>query len=281
VTGLARVLDAMGREELDVLLLGREANARYVSGAARLFLAGTRAFAPGCVVVRATGAVHLLSVGDTGVPASIARDHLYPVTWNPAGLVRTIAAFPGVAAARRVGIDGLTPRFDHLFSVVLGEADFVDAEPLLRAARRVKSADEVSAIGAAVAVAERVMDAALAAVRAGLGDGDVVAVAMEAMALAGTTTAAFEPVVTRRAVAAGIDVGVLLDGYEGGFARTTLGGRPPGHEAAIAACRAGSLPPPAATHGVGLGYEVLERDRPLDAGMVVSRSRTSCATWCS
>ena len=47
-----RVLEEMARQNVDVLLLGREGNARYVSGAHRLFLAGERAFAPGCVVVR-------------------------------------------------------------------------------------------------------------------------------------------------------------------------------------------------------------------------------------
>jgi hypothetical protein len=52
--GLERTLGEMGRRHVDVLVLGREANARFVSGATRLWLAGTRPFAPGCVVVRET-----------------------------------------------------------------------------------------------------------------------------------------------------------------------------------------------------------------------------------
>ena len=54
-----RVLAEMESAGVDVLVVGREANARYVSGAPRLWTAGSRAFGPGCVLVRATGAVHL------------------------------------------------------------------------------------------------------------------------------------------------------------------------------------------------------------------------------
>src|SRR5204862_2550116 len=103
---IERVLRAMAAESVDVLLLGREGNARYVSGAHRLFLAGERAFAPGCVVVRETAAVHLLAVTDFGVPAEIGRHNLYPPSWSPATLIGRVAAVPGVASAARVGVDG-------------------------------------------------------------------------------------------------------------------------------------------------------------------------------
>ena len=82
-----RVLEEMARQNVDVLLLGREGNARYVSGAHRLFLAGERAFAPGCVVVRESAAVHLLSVTDFGIPQAVPHDNLYPISWNPAATV--------------------------------------------------------------------------------------------------------------------------------------------------------------------------------------------------
>src|SRR3954451_2121094 len=99
-----RVLRQRAAHGVDVLLLGREGNARYVSGARRLFLAGERAFAPGCIVVRDTGAVHLLSNNDLGVPVDIPHDNFYPPSWNPATVAGRIAAIPGVAAAKRVGV---------------------------------------------------------------------------------------------------------------------------------------------------------------------------------
>ena len=58
--GLVRALDEMARQDVDLLVLGREGNARFVSEAARLWLAGTRPFAPGCVVVRETGTIRAL-----------------------------------------------------------------------------------------------------------------------------------------------------------------------------------------------------------------------------
>src|SRR5205085_8355763 len=114
--GKQRVLHEMAREGVDVLLLGREGNARYVSGARRLFLAGERAFAPGCVVVRESAAVHLLSVTDFGIPAAVPRLNLYPISWNPATTIGRIAAIPGVESVNRVGVDALTPLLAALFT---------------------------------------------------------------------------------------------------------------------------------------------------------------------
>ena len=275
MSGLARVVDAMERDGVDVLLLGREPNARFVTGAARLFLAGERAFAPGCVVVRATRAVHLLSVGDVGVPSVVPPERLYPISWNPATVVGEIAAMPGVKGARRVGVDGLTPLFERLVNEHLGAPELVDGERLLREVRRVKAHDEIEAIAASVAVAQIVMAAALQAARAGAEDRTIVAVAMETMARAGVTTAAFEPVVSHAGEVTGVDIGVLRDGWEGGLARTEPSiPVPPEHEQAIDRCIPGTpieaIAPTGRVHGVGVGYEVLEPGTQLEAGMVIS-----------
>ena len=77
----ARVLAAMEAADVDFLIVGREGNARYVSGAPRLWTAGSRAFGPGCVFVRENGAVHLLSTWDEGhsrgdSPREPVRHHL-------------------------------------------------------------------------------------------------------------------------------------------------------------------------------------------------------------
>ena len=55
-----RALAQMEAHDLDVLVLGREANVRYVTGTPGLWTAGTRPFSPAAVVVRATGAIHAL-----------------------------------------------------------------------------------------------------------------------------------------------------------------------------------------------------------------------------
>ena len=76
----ARLLDELEAAGVDVLVAGREANARYVSGAPRLWMAGSRPFGLGCVLVRATGAIHLLSTWDEGIPEEIPHERLYGIS---------------------------------------------------------------------------------------------------------------------------------------------------------------------------------------------------------
>lgn len=271
--GKERVLAEMDRTGVDVLLLGREGNARYVSGAHRLFLAAERAFAPGCVVVAETGAVHVLSATDFGIPPDIPRRNLYPPSWNPATLVGRIAAIPGVAPAKRIGVDGLTPLFETLLDAFLPEGELVDGEALMRAARRIKAPEEVALIRMAAGVAEATITTAFRVVGAGRADNEVRAVAMETMAATGVTTAAFEPRVERDGERVTVAVGVLRDGWEADLTRTAPGpARPDALAAAIARCRPGAAVTDlgAGVHGIGLGFEVLPPSAVLEAGMVLS-----------
>src|SRR6476469_10852582 len=98
-----RALEQMAAHDLDVLVLGRQANVRYVTGAPQLWVAGTRPFAPICVVVRATGEIHLNSSWDEGIPEEIGHDHLYGLAWNPMTLIEVRKNIDGAATARRVG----------------------------------------------------------------------------------------------------------------------------------------------------------------------------------
>jgi Xaa-Pro aminopeptidase len=303
--GLARTLDEMARRHVDALVLGRESNARFVSGATRLWLAGTRPFAPGCVVVRETRAVHLLSVTDFGVPADIPPERLYPISWNPATMMGALAAIPGVSGATRVGVDGLTPLFDQLLGATLPHVELADGEELMCAARRVKSPGEVDHIRAAIAAAMDALAAVVAALRPGIRERELKGVFEERMSQLGTTTPAFEGafcvvddsapprrLATDREIASGdlvaMSAGVLLDGWEGSLARTWPCGAQ--HVAdddrwslahvqwaqLLDRCRAGrrvgdvrAAAPGAEVHGVGLGYEGLADDAVLEPGMVV------------
>jgi Xaa-Pro aminopeptidase len=295
----------MERQRVDVLVLGREGNARFVSDATRLWLAGTRPFAPGCIVVRATGAVHLLSVTDFGVPSDIPPERLFPTSWNPATIMGSVAAIPGVSDASRIGVDGMTPLFEQLLTGALPSAELTDGEVVMRAARRVKNAAEVGHIRAAIAVAEDALAVTVDALRPGLRESELKGVFEERMCQLGTTTPAYEGtfcvvdgdgpirrIVSDRAIADGdlvaMSAGVLLDGWEGSLARTWSCGAATEHhhrrrstwneqwarlvegcrpEARVSDLR--SLAPGVAVHGVGLGYEALEDDALLVDGMVV------------
>ena len=224
----ARLVAALRLARLDALLLGREANARYAAGARRLWTTGGRPFAPGCVLL-ASGEVRLMSTWDEGVPAEIPREHLYGGSWNPARLMQSLAAIPGLAGARRVGIDGMSAGFARLLPGALPKAEFVDAAELLARARRTKTSDELACIRTATALAEAAFAAVIPGLVPGASERDLAGRFWAAAARLGVTTPAFEPtfcggaplrrIPARRGLTAGelvaCDAGVLYAGYEG------------------------------------------------------------------
>ena len=301
----ARALSAMADAGIDALVLGREANARYVSGARRLWLAGARAFAPGCVLVAGTGDVHLLSSSDDGVPPDVPIEHLYPITWNPANLMARLAAIPGLRAARRVGVDSLTPLMESLLAATFPNSELVDGQSVMLTARRHKLSGEVDAIRRAVAVATEALDSVIAIARPGVSERELLARFEQCMCELGTTTPAFEGTFghafpSDRALAAGgrvvFDAGVLVDGYEGGLARTIVCDEPQAHTTPaddlfttlLDAVKPGAngadlwaawdatgiaRPTQPIAHGVGLGLEpplVGDDDDVFTSGMTIS-----------
>src|SRR5581483_2412991 len=304
---LERTLDAMADAGVDVLLLGREANARYVTGADRLSVAGSRAFAPGCVVVRETGAVHMLSITDDGLPSDIPPSHLFPISWNPMNIVGGITKIEGVTDARRIGVDGMTPLFDQLFQGMLPNAEIVDGESLLREVREAKTDEDVDGIRAAVAVVESALGAVRDALAPGVTERELKGIFEEHMATHGARTPSFEgtfsvvdagkpprSMPTDRAVRSGdlvqVRVGVLRDGWEGAIARTlgcdVVPPEPPSAHAATIAlavdgATVGDLRATGATvEGVGIGHEEMADVERLEPGIVLYIERWSDPMLC-
>lgn len=232
-----RALDQMAAHDLDVLVLGRQANVRYVAGAPQLWVAGTRPFGPSCVLVRATGAIHLLSTWDEGVPDDIPHENLYGISWNPMNTMAALRRIDGAAIARRVGTDALSPVFAQLLPTAFPNAELVDGEPAMRAARRIKTAEEVASLRDAIAVAESGLAAAVSELRPGVGEQALAGVLLEALAAGGVSTPSNQDVawVTSRAhpwrrvggdgrVKEGdlvaFSAGVLAGGYIGEVGRT-------------------------------------------------------------
>jgi Xaa-Pro dipeptidase len=185
-----RALAQMEDHDLDVLVLGRQANVRYVAGAPQLWVAGTRPFGPTCVLVRATGAIHLLSTWDEGIPDDIPHENLYGIAWNPLNTVAVLQRIDGAATARRVGTDALSPLFAQLLPTAFPNAELVDAEPAMRAARRIKTPEEVAALRESHRVAEVALAAAVAELRPGVREQTLAGVLLEAMTAAGVSTPA-------------------------------------------------------------------------------------------
>jgi Xaa-Pro dipeptidase len=232
-----RVFAEMDAAGVDILVIGREANARYVSGAPRLWTAGSRPFGPGCIVVRATRDIHLLSTWDEGIPDDIPHEHLHGITFNAMNVLGMLKGIEGAETTKVVATDALTPGAAQLLPAAFPAAEIVDGEALMRRARAIKTPEEIDAIRASVAVAERSLAAAAAALAPGATERQLTGVFMEAMAEAGVTTPATQDVAWitsrdepwRRAsrdspVAAGdlvaFDGGVVAGGYVGELGRT-------------------------------------------------------------
>lgn len=246
-----RALAQMEAYDLDVLVLGRQANVRYVTGAPQLWVAGTRPFGPTCVLVRATGAIHLLSTWDEGVPEDIPHENLYGISWNPTNTIAALSRIEGAATARRVGTDAMSPLFAQLLPMAFPSAELVDGELAMRAARAIKTAEEIAALRVSVQVAESALAAAVDALEDGVSEQTLTGVLMEAMTAGGVSTPATQDVawVTsrehpwRRAVGDGrvrtgdlvaFSAGVLAGGYVAEVGRTYPVGAAPQSNAAAA-----------------------------------------------
>ena len=185
-----RALEQMDAYDLDVLVLGRQANVRYVTGAPQLWIGGTRPFGPVCVMLRGSGEIFLMSTDDEGVPEEIGRDRLYGLAWNPMTFIEVLKGIHGSSTGARVGTDAITPTFATLLPLAFPNAEFVDGELAMLAARRTKTPDEIAAMSAAVRVAEAGVAAGVAELRPGLTEQTLTGAVLEAMAAGGVSTPA-------------------------------------------------------------------------------------------
>ena len=125
---------------------------------------------PTCVLVRATGAVHLLSTWDEGVPDDIPHENLYGISWNPVNTIAALQRIEGAATARRVGTDALSPVFAQLLPI--GVSQRRAGRRRTRHARRPAHQDRrgSGALRDAIAVAESALAAAVSELRPGVSE---------------------------------------------------------------------------------------------------------------
>ncbi len=222
------------------------------------------------MLVRETGAIHLLSTWDEGVPDDIPHENLYGISWNPMTTMSVLRGIEGAATARRVGTDALSPVFAQLLPTAFPNAELVDGELAMRAARRIKTDEEVLALRESIAVAESSLAAAVAELQPGVREQTLAGVLLEALAAGGVSTPSNQDVawVTSRdhpwRISRGgndgrvntgdlvaFSSGVLVGGYTGEVGRTWPVGNADGAAAVygrwdslwaklIAACRPGA-----------------------------------------
>src|SRR5579863_4348555 len=163
-----RCLAEMERNQLDALIFGRSGNGRYLSGARRLWMGGGHPFLPSCVLVRETQEIFLLSTWEEGIPPEIPFDHLYALSFNPMAYGERLKQIKPLAKAKRIGVDAINPLFQGLIKGFAPQAVLVDGESAIRAARRIKTADELQCIRTACAIAEAALSASIDALRPGM-----------------------------------------------------------------------------------------------------------------
>lgn len=267
-----KVFAAVEGAGLDALILGRAANVRYATGARQLWRAGAFPFAPLCVVIPQTARIHILSTWYDGMPPEISHDDLYGIVWNPVNLMAELNEIPGLAQARGVGTDSLTPFFDGVLRQIVPKIELVDASELMTEIRADKTVDELECIVVATALAEAGLAALEEALEPGITERDLLGVYVQTVARLGAPTPPSESVVfatprqgpvrcrhlaSDRIIDVGelvvLSPGALYAGYEGEVARTKAAGVAPspraakladrgrrGTDALTAACRAGN-----------------------------------------
>jgi Xaa-Pro aminopeptidase len=191
----ARVMSAMEREGIDVLVLGRRGNGKYVAGHRSLWRAVLTPFGPMCLVIRETQQIHLMgTTWDDGIPREIPTDNLSGLVWNPRVTVEAIARIDGLSRATTIGVDGMSPGMAQLFGALAPNADIVDGEQLMCGVRAAKLPAEIDCIRVAVAIAEGAMTETTSALVPGVTELELKARFAEAIARYGTTLPAFEGV---------------------------------------------------------------------------------------
>ena len=240
-----RVTAFMERHDLDALFLGREANVRYASGARRLWTASSRPFGPTCVVVRATGRVHLMtfSASYEGAPEEVPFDDVFCNSFNPANLLGALAAIPELGSADRIGVDGFSVFMRDFLPHVVPDAAFVGVARELQLLRREKVPAELDAMRIAIAIAESALYAAARNVRDGVREKSLQAAYLARMCELGTSQFAQQGTFTaigddgalrfitgdgalRDGDLVALAGGALWAGYEGSLARTWYTGAP-------------------------------------------------------
>lgn len=264
----ARARAALAGAGFDALVVGRPANLAYLSGARRVVVRGSRPFAPVAVLVVGSGELAVQTYSPDADRLFGGGDVGYPQSWDPRRVAEDLGAIEGLAAARRIGVDGMTAAWEERLAKLAPHASVADAEPVLRPLRSVRSDEEITWLDRPLQAARVALEAARSVLRAGAGERHVrAALARAATGVTGVSLvhegwcrrvdddgrllrmAPEAPMAEGERLA--LEVAVVADGCEAGVGRTVrCGGPGPDAEAAdgpwvaardavVRACRAG------------------------------------------
>jgi Xaa-Pro aminopeptidase len=250
---LERARGVLGESELDALLLWKDENVRYASGLRAQIIQGKSALLNGCLLT--DSALILFSSGGEidrvrSVMPWIDEVHAVPIM-EARGLVAGAVDETIAPTVERLGLSSSAIGLDEIAYVQLEQlrralprATFGDGDAVMQRARRIKSDAELAVMQEASAIAEAVTESAIAAVRPGVREYDVVAEAMHTLyRLGGEMAHLATPFVAsgehmsppnrfasdkviREGDLVFIDIGAMWNGYYSDIGRTVICGEP-------------------------------------------------------
>jgi Xaa-Pro dipeptidase len=188
---LDRALAALADSPLDALLLWKDENVRFLSGLRPQIIQGKSALLNGCLLT-ADGALTLFCSGGEvdrvrAVMPWIESVETVPIMEARGLIAGAVDEVIGPALERHrlgagaIGLDELAFAQVQELSRALPRAQLADGDAVMQAARSVKSDAELAVMQEACAIADAVTESAIAAVRPGVREFDVVAEAMRTL----------------------------------------------------------------------------------------------------
>jgi Xaa-Pro dipeptidase len=251
---LERATARLAESSLDALLLWKDENVRFLTGLRPQIIQGKSALLNGCLL-KADGSLVLFCSGGEvdrvrNVMPWIEQVETVPIM-EARGLIAGTVEEVIAPVVRRLGLDGAAIGLDELAYAQVQELNRVfpsvtlgDGDAVMQSARLVKSTLELAVMQEACAIAEAVTESAIAAVKPGVREYDVVADAMHTLyRLGGEMAHLATPFVAsgehmsppnrfasdkliREGDLVFIDIGAMWNGYYADMGRTVICGEP-------------------------------------------------------
>jgi len=244
----------LASSDLDAILVWKDENVRYISGLRAQIISGKSALLNGCLLTGNGELVLFCSGGEvdraTRVMPWVDRIETVPIM-EARGLIAGAVENVIAPVLRELGVERGTLGLDETaYAQVqelrsqLPEMELGDADAVMQAARLVKTDSELAVMQEAGAIAEAVTESAIAAVRPGVREYDVVAEAMHTLfRLGGEMAHLASPFVAsgehmsppnrfpsdkiiREGDLVFIDIGAMYNGYYADMGRTVICGTP-------------------------------------------------------
>src|SRR5918996_2760807 len=249
-----RTRAAMSEVGLDAVLVWKDENVRFLSGLRAQIIQGKSALLNGCLLTADERMVLFLSGGEVDRARNVMTwiDEIHPIPIMEArNLIAGAFEHAIVPVFKRLGLEGARVGLDassfaqvQEFERTLPGVRLADGDAVMQRVRLIKTPDDIAMMQEAAAIGEAVTESAIAAVKPGVREYDVVADAMHTLyGLGGEMAHLATPFVAsgehmsppnrfssdkliREGDLVFIDIGAMWNGYYADMGRTVICGEP-------------------------------------------------------